>query len=357
MALSREFRLLLECCHWNFARPAGAPLDQVSPDVDWSNFLRLARFHRVQGLASRALSTGSAAVPAEIADALASDAEAIARANLEAAVECRDLAAAFAEAGIALLFVKGLTLAVLAYGNAWTKAAVDIDILVPDDTLEATADLLRSRGYELATSNRERSSLEVTHRLRKESAWVHKSRGIQLDLHTRLADHPQMIAAVGLESRRQLVKVAEGVELPTLANDPLFAYLAVHGASSAWFRLKWIADLAALLAPLPGAAIEQLYARSQALGAGRAAVQALLLADMLFGTLAEAPGLKNQIQADRAGKWLASVAYKLVSAPDPVEPTSVRWGTLPIHYTQLLLLPGISFKLSELARQARAALG
>jgi hypothetical protein len=132
--------------------------------------------------------------------------------------------------------------------------------------------------------------------------------------------------------------------------------LAVHGASSAWFRLKWVADLAALLAPLPGAAIEQLYARSQALGAGRAAVQALLLADMLFGTLAEAPGLKNQIQADRAGKWLASVAYKLVSAPDPVEPTSVRWGTLPIHYTQLLLLPGISFKLSELARQARAAL-
>ena len=36
--------------------------------------------------------------------------------------------------------------------------------------------------------------------------------------------------------------------MPTLADEPLYAYLCVHGASSAWFRLKWIADLNALLA-------------------------------------------------------------------------------------------------------------
>jgi hypothetical protein len=41
-------------------------------------------------------------------------------------------------AGLPFLFVKGLTLAALAYDNIATKSAVDIDLLVPPDDL-ATA--------------------------------------------------------------------------------------------------------------------------------------------------------------------------------------------------------------------------
>ena len=59
----------------------------------------------------------------------------------------------------------------------------------------------------------------------------------------------------------------------------------MHGASSLWFRLKWITDLAAILQPLSGSEIEHRYARSQELGAGRASGHALLLADTLYGTL------------------------------------------------------------------------
>lgn len=56
-----------------------------------------------------------------------------------------------------------------------------------------------------------------------------------------------------MESARQLVEVACGIELPTLARDEPSAHLCVHGASSAWFRLKWITDLAALIDGRPPA--------------------------------------------------------------------------------------------------------
>ena len=81
--------------------------------------------------------------------------------------------------------------------------------------------------------------------------------------------------SLDVHSPAQEVEIAPGIALPTLADEELFAYLAVHGASSAWFRLKWIADFAAILDARTGAEIERIYQKSQVLGAGRAAGQAL----------------------------------------------------------------------------------
>jgi hypothetical protein len=160
-----------------------------------------------------------------------------------------------------------------------------------------------------------------------------------------------LIPSIDVHSPRQLVEVTPGISLPTLAGDELFAYLCVHGASSAWFRLKWIADFAGLLARFAPAEIERLYDVSQQLGAGRAADQALLLADALFGSLA-GTSLEPRLRRDRPSCWLAAAAYRqLVGNTDCREPTEVRLGTARIHLAQLPLMPGLRFSLSELARQ------
>ncbi len=145
--------------------------------------------------------------------------------------------------------------------------------------------------------------------------------------------------------------MARGRFLPTLTTDELFAYLCVHGASSAWFRLKWIADVGALLAPSPPAGIERLYRRSQALGAGRAAAQALLLCGRLFGT-ALPPALLAELRADRTNRWLLAIALrKLAGRSLATELPETRFGTASIHLMQLGLLPGLKFKLGEIGRQ------
>jgi hypothetical protein len=357
MVIGPELRLIINACRAAFA---GERLTADHNLVDWGRTLRLARFHRVQGLLWQSLASQESYLPREVARKLSDDAQSIARANLEAAIESRDLLAAFGQAHIPCLTVKGLALATLAYGTIATKSSVDIDLLIPEADLDRGAQLLSSLGYELSqpairpTDRR----LGRWHRLRKESTWTHASRGAQVDLHTRLADNPALIPAIGIKSPQSEVEVARGIILPTLAPDQLFAYLCVHGSSSLWFRLKWLTDLAALLHRTDPAEIERLYRRSQELGAGRAADLALLLADTVYDTLAPCPKLRDRLCGERANGWLLSQAVKqLAGTPEPVEPTSQQLGTLRIHLVQIALLPGATLKVGEFVRQARAVLG
>ena len=347
-----EFRLLVECCRRAFTADDGGRIERLTAAVDWNRFVRLARFHRVQGLAWTALQAGTVAVPDAVAGALSADSREIAAVNLGIAAEAGALRAAFDRAGIPLLFVKGVTLGALAYPTPMLKMGWDIDLLIAEADLAGAAGLLIRHGYRRTIPEAARDLARWHHR-RKESVWSRPDEHLHVELHTRLSDNCRLIPAIGVGSPRREVAVAEGIALPTLARDELFAYLCVHGASSLWFRLKWITDLAALLSAEPPAEIERLYRRSQELGAGRSAIQALLLADDLYALLCDSD-LGERLERDRAGRRLADAALRqLAGNADAREPTDVRFGTFAIHWTQLLLLPGPGFALGEAARQLR----
>lgn len=348
MPASPEFWLTVACCRWAFDHSAEP---EISDDVDWDRFMRLARFHRVQGLVSDCLRSTDTPVPSAVADALGADTESIVAANLHIAAECRELRSEFETAGISLLFVKGLTVGALAYPKPLLKMGWDIDLLIGPDRLADAVELLRRRGYRQVVPT-EGTDAQSWHRRRKESEWS-LGPGLHVELHTRLADNVRLIPRLNVNSPRQLVQIMPGTSLPTLAGDELFAYLCVHGASSAWFRLKWITDLAAILHRVEAQGIERLYERSQKLGAGRAAAQALLLADNLYGSL-RGTDLRSKLERDWTGRRLAAAAYRQVALND-TEPTAALLGTARIHWTQLLLKPGLGFKVSELARQIRDA--
>lgn len=346
--VSPELQLIADLCRRAFRADEAAQMD-VPAALDWERLLRLARFHRVQGLVSHSLGSLPVAPPGEIAAELSADARVIAATNLRAAVESRDLLSDFDAAGIPLLFVKGLTLGALAYSTPLLKMSWDIDLLVAPQQVSAAARLLLQRGYRLVLPA-DFARLEPWHLRRKESVWSHED-DMFVELHSRLADNPRLIPDIGLGSPSRCVEVAEGIRLPTFEDDDLFAYLGVHGASSAWFRLKWITDFAGFLAGRSPSEIEQLYKRSLQLGAGRASAQALLVADRFYGTLTDT-GLKGRLESDRPSRWLARAAIRqLAGRTEPWEPTESPLGTAAIHWTQLLLLPGVSFKAGELGRQ------
>lgn len=312
----------------------------------------MARFHRVQGLAWNALAASGAEVPAEAAESLSSDALMIVATNLRILVEARELNSRFKHLGIDLLFVKGLTLAALAYPNPLLKMGWDIDALIRERDLERVAEELTRRGYRLVEPA-DCSRLVSWHRREKESVWSQPEEVLYLELHTRLVDNRRLIPGIGMDSPRRDVEVAPGFSLPTLAEEELFAYLCVHGASSLWFRLKWITDLAAILHHAAPHQIEHLYNRSQEFRANRAAAQALLLADSLYGTLRKT-SLRSQLENDRVSRWLAGLALRqLAGSADPREPTGTAFGTAGIHLAQFGLAPGIAFKSDEFARQLR----
>ena len=287
-------------------------------------------------------------------DLLCGDTRTIAAANLRAAAESRSLLSSFEAARVPLLFLKGLTLGALAYAKPALKAAIDIDLLIDRADLGRAAELLRDSGYHSIAPQEsgDNQALCRWHRGWKESVWIADPSQLRIDLHTRTADNPRLIPDIDVHSPSQSVRIAGSIALPTLADEQLFAYLTVHGASSGWFRLKWIADFAGLLHGRTPNQIEHLYRRSQQLGAGRAPGQALLLADRLFGTLEGAPALRAEVVSDPATRRLERASLRLLLS-GPSEPTDRLLGTLPIHLTQFDLLPGLGYKLSELTGQVR----
>jgi Uncharacterised nucleotidyltransferase len=352
--LPPEFQLVAACCRWppSPARDEAVTAAAALSD-DWSLVARIAERHRVEGLVWNALRHADLAVPAEAGERLRAAAARIARQNLALTAESLRLAALLDRAGIRFLFVKGVALGALVYGSVGLKMGWDIDLVVPPDSLEAAAAALEAAGYrlDLPSGPRARDRLALFHRHWKESVWKPAAGSPTVELHTALSDNPALLPDVGPDSPVQAVEVAKGRFLPTLRTDELFAYLAVHGASSAWFRLKWIADVAALLAGAAPAEIERLYRRSQQLGAGRASAQALLLCRRLFATPVP-PALAAELEADRTNRWLLAVALRMLAGRSlATELHHIRFGTLSIHLMQLGLLPGLRFKLDELGRQ------
>ena len=245
---NRELALALRCCCDSFHCGGNADLVSLG-NVEWAAFLQLVGFHRIEGIVWNALRPVRKELPDGVAAALSAASSEIAARNLVAAAASRQILQSFETAGIPVLFLKGLSVGALAYGKSSIKSAIDVDILVGPSDLAKAAELVRENHFQLTAPGDQPNStaLEDWHQSWKESVWMTESPSVQLDLHTRLADNPRLLPRMDVHSPRQLVDVGNGISLPTLATAELFAYLAVHGASSAWFRLKWISDFAGFL--------------------------------------------------------------------------------------------------------------
>ena len=316
--------------------------------MNWSRFISLARFHRIQGLVWNALAPFATSIPKHAAQELSSDARSIAATNLAIARECTELKKAFAIRDAALLFVKGLTVAALAYRSPMLKMAWDIDVLIDPLDLGSAADTLIARGFILRLPSTP-ANLQSWHSRSKESVWSRPD-GLHVELHTALADSSTLISALDVNSNSQEVEILPGHSLPTLAKDELFTYLCVHGASSAWFRLKWITDLAALLHQQTPVELERLYRCSLEMGAYRASAQALLLADNLYDSL-EGTCLRKELEQKWINRALALLAVSQVLNRDAVDPTSQFLGTWRIHLNQLSIGGGLIFAFQDICRQ------
>jgi len=350
LKLPTEFALAASCCRWAYSGEGAEELRRAAQSADWGKFLETCRRHRVQGLAWQALSSLKIPVLAPVTVALEADARHIAEQGLRSARESVRLAETFSSAGVPLLFLKGLTLGALAYGDPFLKMGWDIDLLVLPHDVGRAATLLEELGYRLHMPRR-RFHLTRWHASRKESEWRNPG-GLVVELHSRVADQPELLPDITTRSPSQAVNIAPGIKLQTLAAEELFAYLCVHGASSAWFRLKWVADLAGVLHRLDAGAIDARYRRAVELGAGRAAGLAVILVHWLFAVPMPA-GLAERFD-NSTEQSLARAALKTMLRG---EPTDRPFGTATIHFTQFFLLPGLRFKLAEFARQGRVTAG
>jgi hypothetical protein len=349
-ALSPETLLVAACCRWPGSPAADAAVADAARAVDWDELLRAAARHRVETLTFHALRRAGIAMPAAVEAQLAGRAAETARQNLSQAAEAVRLDAAFA--GLDHLFAKGTTLGLLAYGGHALKSSCDIDLLVAADTIEEAGAILTGLGYERRHPDPDMSDTQVRRWLDHAKAvlFVHPASGLGVDLHHTLSDNPRLLRGVGLGSPRQRVRIAQGVELPTLAREELFAYLAVHGTRHGWSRLKWLADFSAL-AGEDGAELEDLHRAAVRVGAGRCSAVALSLTNTLLGKPLP-PALRTTFDADRIVRRIETLALSRIRDLRDVGLRVGAGDTFRLHAYHLLLDRGWRHRFRELGRKA-----
>ena len=251
---SPEFRLAAACAMWppSHRRTEAIRTAAFGP-LDWPRLLRVARRHQVIGLVHEGLTRVRPEVPSEIAPEIGTEAAMLVRENLAIAREALRMQHLFDDADLPVMFVKGAALAVLAFGNLGLRSGQDIDLLVPYETLPAATALLARAGYRRFDPPPDITDgqLQLLMPLRKDFGFVHQATGLQIELHWRLFLNPHAMAEASIMAASRVVPLAGAAGLRTLGEEDLFAYLCMHGAFHWWNRLKWLADLNALLTATP----------------------------------------------------------------------------------------------------------
>jgi len=343
-----ELALLAACALWPRGSARNEAIGDAAPDIDWPAFLRVVRRHRMACLAQDGLKAAGVVLPKAEGEALAALARQDCRRALLLVGEASRIVAWLAAAHIDAAIIKGPPLAVLAYGDLAMRHCGDVDILVAAVDMPAAVALLIGRDYRLEqaldVSTPER--LDAWLRVKKDVALRNPATGALIELHCRLTDNRHLIGEADVASAIRPVIVG-GVSLPSLAGDALLSYLCVHGSFHAWARLKWLADIQALLSGEDCGRLDALYGQARASGLHVPIGVAFLLCAHLFGTELS-PALRATLQGSRRVTLLARIALDILCDP---RDGADRWRFAQMHASRLLLRTGPRYQMQEIVRR------
>jgi hypothetical protein len=281
-----EFELVLNCLRWPQETVDGARiLSLAQQPIHWPYLLEIVHHHKVVPLFFRNLETfADGHIPEETAAALRAGTEANTRTCVQRSLHLQLLNRLFREQEIDVRIFKGIPLSMTAFQDPTLRDLGDIDLLVAEKDIFRAGDILSAHGYHRfeprahLTPRRLRSY--IAHQ--KDFSYEHPAAGVVIDLHWRLFRN-RFLPANGSLAEVGVDWVGLGSErMPTLPVSRLLLYLCVHGALDGWLRLKWLADIGALLRSMTAeqlAATAEAAAQQQALPQLNAAIY--LCQDML----------------------------------------------------------------------------
>ena len=347
-SISPEFLLVATCSIWPPSDARTLAIRQAASDcLDWDRFQRLVARHRVAGLVHNGLTRARLAIPPDATREIARQAAEQVQRSLVYAAEAARLQRLFREAHLPVVFFKGVSLAMLAYGDFSLRHSKDLDLVIHPDSILPAAAVLELNGYRRLQppSNFSESQLRTWMHRCKEILYVNDEKTILVELHCRLFDNLKLMPDIPDPRTLRIASITKEIGLCTFGEDDLFAYLCAHGAVDRWFRLKWLADVAALLARQPEGGVERLHRAAQVRGLGRPAAQAILLCHRLVGTVLS-DQLIMMLNRDVTVRWLEALTMNAMTADR--EPTEVRFGATLNALARFLLRSDWYYSLAEL---------
>ncbi|MEO0463968.1 MAG: nucleotidyltransferase family protein [Pseudomonadota bacterium] len=277
------FKLMLACTHWSqdpAARRTAIAQACETLNGDWGRFAGLIERHHLIVPAVRSLRDAGIEPPEHLAEA----ASATQTRALRLSARSVNLLRMLDDAGIAAMLMKGPVLSDMVFADPAIRHSSDIDILVEWENFASAIAVLEQRGLKLHKAPPPQGSwrLDLWRTLAKDVALFDPESGCVVELHHRLKSPDALLPGLGFADAKDRHSLG-GMQLRVFAPDDLFVYLCAHGSTSLWHRLKWVADIHALVARHSAAEVERMQARSWELGTQRCTALALLVVHELWG--------------------------------------------------------------------------
>lgn len=260
-----ESELLVWCARTHVTEELRAQIcARVQEPLDWGLVLDLAAYHGVLPLLYRNLSTiCPSLVPGDTLTKLRQKTQACALLNQSLAQELGSLCGAFAAHNVPVVPIKGVTLALSAYGDLTLRDFSDLDLLIPESAIEAAQAVLFAQGYERKDPSSDPA--EAEHEEGPYHVFIKKRSLFRVDLQWVMAhqhfafqlDRPEFWA-----HRTPMTLGSSTVQ--GLAPEELLILLCVHGSKHAWEQIKWVCDVAEVLRSHPDLDWERIFANATA---------------------------------------------------------------------------------------------
>ena len=219
--------------------------EAIGAGVDWMEYLRLVDRHRIPALSWAALKRVSGLeIPQHASRELRDRSDAC---RMQAAKHSMLLAGVlkgFNHAGIPAMTMKGPILSLELYGDVGLRQSQDLDLMVKPEDLARAQACLESMGWRQDAAWFPLSPRQWDNFLRHEYDLhlVHPHGGCLLELHWRswweLRDQTEGRWAGSVPG------VWQGSLHKAMSPIDQVLYLCSHGGFHAWFRAKWLGDLA-----------------------------------------------------------------------------------------------------------------
>lgn len=319
-------------------------LRELAGALDWELLLMTAERHRVAGLVAHGLADAGIVVPEPVRGRLRQRAAAIALAELACAGEARRLDARLHAAGITTITLKGVAVAMQAFGRLGLRQNHDIDLLVAPEEMAAALFALGGAGYAPVAPAAPREARRPWSRRPKDTPLRHAASGQLVELHHRLFENAFLMPLAA--APRVAVALPGGARLQALAPAVTLVYLAAHAAQHLWSRLKWLADVHALVGSWTPADLASAYAEADRHGARRMLSATLLLCAVVFDE-PPAPESLRDWGRDVRLRIMVRLGVRMLIECGPRELEDIRFGSTRKNMAHYLLSSSPRYLLRE----------
>ncbi len=345
--VSAEMALVCASVCWPLGEGERAAVERWSDRVgDWALVRKLIVRHRVAGLVSHALLTTNVTLPEDMRVWCASQKDAVGLKELGAAAEARRLTQILAKEGIASRVLKGPAVSIAAFGRLGLRTNRDLDILVDVSDRAVASRIISDQGYDRVEPELMVSATAFADWLHNHKDFVFaRSDGMLVELHWRLFNNRALLPTLHRCASHRVTSAP--FTFDTLPPTENILYLCVHGAEHAWSRLKWLADVAALLRQMKGEAITELLAVARRENVYPAVAQAVLLCARHLGLVLPS-GMRGRLEKNVRVRILVSIAERSLFAGNGQELEEQRFGSTLKNLGHYLMASGAHFRREEL---------